>query len=260
MVFDQKAANLSDAHMHTELGRYIFYRQTELILDLLAPHAGERVLDVGCGSGSHLGFFRDKWCSITGIDPSAELLEIARTKLGSKAELALGQAEDLPFSDDEFDIVTLINVLEMANDPHKVIAEAIRVCRNRVFIGFLNNYSFVGTKQRLKEIFGFPISQKINFFRLNEIKMMVENIIGDPVIKWGSVIYFPSIVYSFFEELEELLPVENNPFGAFIGLTFPVKYIYRTVQSPVMESFKLKAEAQVSAPGTARNILQETHK
>lgn len=260
MVLDQKAANLSDAHMHTELGRYIFFRQTELILDLVLPHAGERVLDVGCGSGNHLDFFRDKWCSITGIDPSAEMLEIARTKLGSKAELILGQAEDLPFSDDEFDIVTLINVLEMANDPRKVIAEAIRVCRSRVFIGFINNFSFVGTKQRLKELFGFPLSQKIRFFNLNEIKLMVGNIIGDPVIKWGSVIYFPSFVYSFSEELEELLPVENNPFGAFTGLTFPVKYTYRTAQSPVMESFKLNAKAQTTAAGTARNILQETHK
>lgn len=260
MFFDQKAANLSNARLETELGRYIFSRQKELILDLVVPHAGERVLDVGCGSGNHLEFFRDKWCSITGIDPSAEMLEIARTKLGSKAELILGQAEDLPFSDDEFDIVTLINVLEMANDPRKVIAEAIRVCHGRVFIGFLNNFSFVGTKQRLKELFGFPLSQKIRFLNLNEIKMMVGNIIGNPAIQWGSVIYFPSFVYGFFAELEELFPLEKNPLGAFIGLTFPVKYTYRTVQSPIMESFKLNTKAQTTAAGTARDMLQETHK
>jgi len=260
MFFDQKAANLSDAHLQTELGRYIFCRQKELILDLVVPHAGERVLDVGCGNGNHLEFFRDKWCSITGIDPSAEILEIARTKLGSKAELILSQAEDLPFSDDEFDIVTLINVLEIAKNPQKVISEAIRVCRGRVFIGFLNNYSFVGTKQRLKELFGFPLSQKIRFLNLNEIKLMVGNIIGNPAIHWGSVIYFPSVVYHFFAELEELFPLEKNPLGAFTGLTFPVKYTYRTVQSPVMESFKLNTKAQTTAASTARDMLQETHK
>ena len=167
-----------------------------------------------------------------------------RAKYGDSAELILGQAEDIPFSDNEFDIVTMINVLEIANNPQKVIAEAIRVCRGRVFIGFLNNYSFAGTKQRLKELFGFPLSQKIRFFSLNEIRIMVGSLIGDTGIKWGSVIYFPGIVYDFFEELEELFPLEKNPLGAFVGLTFPVKYTYRTVQSPIMESFKLNAEAR----------------
>ena len=260
MVFDKKKAQLSEQRLETSLGRYIFSRQKELILDLVAPHAGEMVLDVGCGTGNHLQFFREKWCSVTGIDPCAETLNIARAKLGSGAELLVGKAEDIPFSDDEFDIVTLINVLEIANNPQKVIAEAIRVCRGRVFIGFLNNFSFAGTKQRLKELFGFPLTQKIRFFSLNEIKMMVGSLIGDVAVKWGSVIYFPGIVYGFFEELEELFPLEKNPLGAFAGLTFPVKYTYRTVQSPIMESFKLNAEAQASAPGTVRNMLQETHK
>ena len=260
MLFDQKAAKISDERLKTTLGRYIVSRQKELILDLVAPHAGERILDVGCGTGNNLQFFRDKWCSVTGIDSSAEMLKIARAKHGDHAELILAQAEDIPFSDNEFDIVTIINVLEIANDPQKVIAESIRVCSGRVFIGFLNGYSFAGTKQRLKEISGFPISQKIHFFSLNEIRTMVRSLIGDTDIKWGSVIYFPGIVYGFFEELEELFPLEKNPLGAFAGLTFPVKYTYRTVQSPVMESFKLNAEVQASAPGAVRNMLQETHK
>lgn len=260
MVFDQRTAKLSDARLETALGRYIFSRQKELILDLVVPHAGERLLDVGCGTGNHLQIFKDRWCSVTGIDPCSETLEIARTKLDHEAELLLGQAEDLPFSDDEFDIVTLINILEIAKNPRKVIQEAIRVCRGRVFIGFLNNYSFAGTKQRLKEIFGFPLSQKIRFFSLNEIKIMVGSLIGDVSIKWGSVIYFPSIVYEIFAELEELFPLEKNPLGAFTGLIFPVKYTYRTVQSPVMESFQFNAEVQRTAPGTIRNMLQETHK
>jgi ubiquinone/menaquinone biosynthesis C-methylase UbiE len=260
MVFDQKKVQLSKQRLETSLGRYIFSRQKELILDLVAPHAGERILDVGCGTGNHLQFFREKWCSITGIDPSEKMLKIARVKLGSSAELILGQAEDLPFSDNEFDIVTLINVLEISNNPRKVLTEAIRVCRGRVFIGFLNNYSFAGTKQRLKELFGFPLSQKIRFFSLNEIKIMVGSLIGDVTVKWGSVIYFPGIVYSFSEELEELFPLEKNPLGAFAGLTFPVKYTYRTVQSPVMESFKLNAEAQTTVPEAVRNMLQETYK
>jgi SAM-dependent methyltransferase len=260
MFFDQKAATLSDERLKTPLGRYIFSRQKELILDLVTPHAGERILDVGCGTGDNLQFFQDKWCSVTGIDASAEMLKIARAKHGDHAELILAQAEDIPFSDNEFDIVTIINVLETANDPQKVIAEAIRVCRGRVFIGFLNSYSFAGTKQRLKEISGFPISQKIHFFSLNEIRTMVRSLIGDTDIKWGSVIYFPGIVYDFFEELEEAFPLEKNPLGAFVGLAFPVKYTYRTAQNPIMESFELKANARRTVPETVRGMLRQADK
>ena len=260
MFFDQKAAKLSDERLKTPLGNYIVSRQKELILDLVAPRAGERILDIGCGTGENLQLFRDKWCNVTGIDSSAEMLKIAREKNGDHAELILAQAEDIPFSDNEFDIVTIMNVLETAKAPRKVIAEAIRVCSGRVFIGYLNSYSFAGTKQRLKQISGFAISQKIHFFSLNEIRTMVRSLIGDADIKWGSVIYFPGIVYDFFEDLEESFPLEKNPFGAFVGLTFSVNYTYRTAQSPIMESFELNAKTRGAAPETVRGMLRQADK
>ena len=185
------------------------------------------------------------------------MLESARKQMGDGIELHLGKAEDLPFSDDEFDIVAVINALETARSPQKVIAEAIRVCRGRVFIGFLNKYSFAGTQQRLKEIFGFPLAEKIRFFSIEEIKEMAGSLIDTQTIKWGSVIYFPAIVYDISTDLEELVPHMKNPLGAFVGLTFPVKYIYRTAQNPLVESYQLKADAQVTAPETVRGMLQE---
>ena len=260
MFFDQKAARLSDERLKTQLGSYIVSRQKELILDLVVPRAGERILDIGCGTGDNLQLFRDKWCSVTGIDSSAEMLKIARAKHGDHAELILAQAEDIPFSDNEFDIVTIINVLEAANDPRKAVAEAIRVCSGRVFIGFLNSYSLVGTKQRLKEISGFPISQKIHFFSLNEMRTMVRSLIGNAKMKWGSVIYFPGIVYDYFEDLEESFPWKKNPFGAFVGLIFSVHYTYRTAQSPIMKSFELKPKARDTAPEAVRGMLRQADK
>lgn len=256
MFFDQKTAGLSGERLKTSRSDYIFARQKELVLDLAAPLPGERILDVGCGTGNHLQFFRDKWCSLTGIDSSKEKLEMARQKYGNHAEFISGQAQDLPFSDNEFDIVTIINFLEIADRPQKVIREAIRVSRSRVFIGFLNNYSFVGTRQGLKKIFGFPLSQEMRFFSFPEIRNMVETSAGDTAVKWGSVIYFPGMVYAFSEELEEMFPVRKNPFGAFFGLAFPVKYTFRTAQSPVMNSFNLKAKARDAAPEAVRGMLR----
>jgi ubiquinone/menaquinone biosynthesis C-methylase UbiE len=257
MAFEPKTSDTNDSWLNTTLGQYIFSRQKELILDLIGPHAGERVLDIGCGTGAHLQIFREKWCLVTGIDCSGKMLEASRGKLGNNAELNSGSVEDLPYSDDEFDIVTIINVLETAGNPQKVIAEAIRVCRGRVFIGFLNRHSFAGTRQRLKEIFGFPLAGKIHFFSMDEIKRMVGQLIDTPTFKWGSVIYLPVIIYGVSTELEELVPHIKNPLGAFAGLAFPVKYTYRTVQSPILKSYKLESDAQVSVPEAVRGMLRE---
>lgn len=260
MFLDQKGAQLSDKQQKALRRNYIISRQKELILDLIVPLAGERILDVGCGAGDNLQFFQGKWCSLTGIDSSKEKLDIARQKYGDRAELVLTQPEHMPFSDNEFDIVTLINILEISDNPRKIIEEAIRVCRNRIFIGFINNYSFVGTKQGLKEMFGFPLSQEMSFFSFPEIKTMIKNCAGDTDVKWGSVIYFPNIVHYYFEELEGIFPIRKNPFGAFVGMTFPVKYTYRTAQNPIMEAFKLEAKARNTAPEPIRKILKQADK
>jgi ubiquinone/menaquinone biosynthesis C-methylase UbiE len=260
MFLDQKSAQLSDEQQKSLRRNYIISRQKKLILDLVIPLAGERILEVGCGAGDNLQFFQDKWCSLTGIDSSKEKLDIARQKYGDRVELVLAQPDDIPFSDNEFDIVTLINILEISDNPRKIIEEAIRVCRNRVFIGFINNYSFVGTKQGLREMFGFPLSREIHFFSFPEIKTMVKKCAGDIAVKWGSVIYFPNIVHYYFEKLEEIFPIRKNPVGAFVGMTFPVKYTYRTAQSPIMEAFKLEAKARNTAPEAIREILRQTDK
>jgi SAM-dependent methyltransferase len=260
MFLDQKMTGFSDEGPKTPRNDYIFARKKELILDLVSPLAGERILDIGCGAGHHLQIFREKWCSLTGIDSSRDKLEKARAKHGDRVELILADYDDLPFSDNEFDIVTIINLLETAEHPQKIIEEAVRVCRGRLFIGFINNYSFVGTRQRLKEMFGFPLSGKIRFYSFPEIRKMVEPPAGDTSIKWGSVIFFPRIVYDFFEELEEMLPIRKNPFGAFIGLTVSLQYTYRTAQSPIINAFRLNAKARKPAPEAVRDMMRRAEK
>jgi len=85
----------------------------------------------------------------------------------------------------------------------------------------------------------------------------VENIAGETMIKWGSVIYFPAIVYDFFEELEEVFPLRKNPFGAFVGMTFPVKYTIRTVQSPIVNTFQLNNGSRKPTPEVVRDMLKQ---
>ena len=258
MFPDHPSARFAGRHVGMPRRDYIFARQKELVLDLVTPLPGERLLDIGCGTGNNLQIFNEKWCSLTGVDSSREKLEIARQRYGDHAEFVLAQSGDIPFSDNEFDIVTIINFLEVADNPRKVIEEAIRVCRGRIFIGFLNNYSFFGTRQGLKENFGFHLTAPVHFFSYPEIKRMVEDMAGETMMKWGSVIYFPSIVYDFFEELEEIFPMRKNPFGAFVGMVFPVKYTIRTAQSPILNAFQLNnANVRKATPEVVRDMLKQ---
>ena len=236
----------------TPTGRYLDGRIKSLTLDLTAPRAGERLLDVGCGSGENLSLFRRKGCDVTGIDPSPFLVDQAGQRLGNRAEFHIGSAEDLPFSDNEFDIVTLINSLEFTNDPGKAVAEAIRVCRGRVFIGLMNRWSLSGAQGRMAGLFHPPDGVNPRFFHLASVSAMVRKQLPGVRIQWGSVIFLPWSWYRFATGLEELLPVMRNPFGAFFGLAFSVTFSFRTIQEIIREPVELAAEGGRPMPGVVR--------
>lgn len=255
---DQKKITF-DHWLNTERGRYIYDRQKKLISDLTSPVSGEKVLSIGCGSGQFLQLFQDQKCQVTGLDLSDNNLKLARDRLGPRAELIRGAPDDLPFSDNEFDIVTLIYVLGTSMNPEKMITEAIRVSHRRVFLGFINNFSFAGTQQSIKGLFGFSSSEFVRFFTVFEMKSKVERLVNTPDIQWGSVIFFPGFIYDWFSEMDEMFPRKKNPFGAFAGMVFPVKYTLRTVQSPVLEQFDLNVKASAAAPEAVREMLRGVH-
>lgn len=245
-----------DSWLTTERGQYIFCRQRKLILDLVAPVKGESVLEIGCGAGYFLKIFQEQKCTVAGIDSSEENLRQARRRLGDSAELIKGASEDLPFSDSEFDIVTLIYELGVASDPERLLAEAIRVSHRRVFVGFINYLSLAGMQHSVKKLFGLPPGSPLRRFSVLDMKSRVESLIDTPSLQWGSVVYFPGRFYDWFSEMEESVPRKNNPFGAFAGMVFPVKYILRTVQSPVLEQFDFKVKSRPTAPEAIRGMAQ----
>ncbi len=242
-------ATVHDDRRATSSGRYLDGRIKSLILDMAAPRAGERLLDIGCGSGDHLCLFRKKGCDVTGIDRSSTLLDLARQRLANRAELRQGPAEDLPFSDNEFDIVTLINSLEFTDDPGLAIAEAIRVCRGRVFIGVMNRYSLIGAQGSLMKIFSPPVPMRPRSLHLTSLTAMIRNHLQGVRIQWGSVIFLPWGWYPSGAGVEERIPVMNNPFGAFFGLAFSITFSFETVQQIIREPVTLNAEGRNPMPG-----------
>jgi ubiquinone/menaquinone biosynthesis C-methylase UbiE len=119
------------------LGRERSFRQRLLSLAALRP--GERVLDVGCGTGSMAILARRQVGAsggVLGIDASAEMLEWARHKArraGLDVEFLQAPAQALPLPDGELDVVLSTLMLHHLPRPARVrlVAEARRVLRPR---------------------------------------------------------------------------------------------------------------------------------
>lgn len=92
---------------------------------------GERVLDVGCGTGNvALLAAAQPGVSVTGVDPAERLLEVARQRAadeGADVTFALGEAARLPVSDATIDVVISVSAMIFAPDPAAVAAEVSRV-------------------------------------------------------------------------------------------------------------------------------------
>ena len=71
------------------------------VVDLLAPRAGERILDLGCGDGVLTAKLASMGCHVIGVDASAPQIEAAR-KLGLDARVMNGEALNF---DGDFDAV-----------------------------------------------------------------------------------------------------------------------------------------------------------
>jgi ubiquinone/menaquinone biosynthesis C-methylase UbiE len=91
------------------------------------PKKGMYVLDVGCGTGSHLELYQRFKCHLYGVDLSPAMLEVARNRLGDAAQLDLGNATDLPYEDGKFDLViTMLSLHEMAPGTRTLVMKEIK--------------------------------------------------------------------------------------------------------------------------------------
>jgi demethylmenaquinone methyltransferase / 2-methoxy-6-polyprenyl-1,4-benzoquinol methylase len=97
---------------------------------------GQRVLDVATGTGLVARDLVERYgCSVVGLDQSAPMLSRARSKLAAdprlaeRVELVEGEAEKLPFADDEFDHLTFTYLLRYVDDPAATLRELARVVK-----------------------------------------------------------------------------------------------------------------------------------
>lgn len=94
-------------------------------------HAGQHVLDVGCGTGLLLRAMTDHESTIrvVGLDLSRAMLHRARSRLPVTVTLLQGDTTRLPFESATFDVVVSSSALHYAPHPDDALAEIARVLR-----------------------------------------------------------------------------------------------------------------------------------
>jgi len=100
------------------------------VLTAVRAAPGTELLDVGCGSGYAARMAAARGATVTGIDITPELLEIARERVPA-AVFVEGGMDRLPFADAGFDVAVGFNAFSFADDPATAVTEAARVVRPR---------------------------------------------------------------------------------------------------------------------------------
>ncbi len=127
---------------YMEPDAHLFYRR-------IGVQPGLHLLDVGCGSGQLALIAARAGAQATGCDIAANWIERARERAAQErlnAAFDVADAEELPYRDAQFDVVTSLVGAIFAPQPNLVASEMIRVCRPGGKIAMANwtAHGFIG--------------------------------------------------------------------------------------------------------------------
>jgi 2-polyprenyl-3-methyl-5-hydroxy-6-metoxy-1,4-benzoquinol methylase len=115
--------------------------------------SGQRILDVGCGTGT-LGLeIKKKGNVVWGLDNSEKAINLAKEKLDRVFLCDVADFDRLPIKGEKFDVIVLADILEHLNEPEKVLKEYKKYLKKdgHVIVSLPNIASWT---IRLKQLFG----------------------------------------------------------------------------------------------------------
>ena len=142
-----------DLWFTTPIGRLVRRVEGDLVIRMLAPGPGERVLDAGCGTGVFTTDIAAAGASVVGLDISRPMLQRAKDKMaGQHFAPVEGDMRRLPFQDSSFDAAVSVTALEFISDGRSAVDELFRVTRpgGVVVVATLNSLSPWAERRRAK--------------------------------------------------------------------------------------------------------------
>lgn len=138
-LVDEQYATLASVYNRV-WGRLLHAGRRQAMPDLQI-RAGDRVLEVGIGTGLTASFYPAA-CTVTGIDSSEAMLREAARHVETCRHIQLKKmdAQNLRFPDQSFDVVYAAYVISVVADPVAALREMRRVCRVGGHIVLLNHF------------------------------------------------------------------------------------------------------------------------
>lgn len=145
----------------------VFQPGRKAIIECMDCRPGERILEVGVGTGLSLTLY-PKDVLVTGIDISHDMLAQAQARkkrdgLGNVVQLSVMDAENMEFEDSSFDKVVAMYVASVVPDPERLVDEMRRVCKPNGLIIFVNHFRSRNPVLRACESFLAPLSKQLGF-------------------------------------------------------------------------------------------------
>lgn len=171
----------------------LFDTEHKYLLDKITPNS--KVLDIGCGEGRNMKSIFEITPFVYGIDNDSNAIKDAKEnfKNNDSVKIVRGEATNLPFQNETFDIVTFLIILpNLDKDKEKALQEASRVLKDDGFVilstfaetAFENRMEMYkllnapikkieGTKVIFDESVGANVSEQ---FSLQEIKSLAKSV------------------------------------------------------------------------------------
>lgn len=213
-----------DRWFDSPLGRRVWADEERVLLELLEPVSGRRVLDVGCGDGRLAVRLARLGAEVTGLDADPAMLAAAKARAareGVQVTLVEGDALALPFPDASFDVVCTVTVMCFFADPQPIVDELARVVRpgGRVVLGELNRASTWAAARRIRARRGDPLWSEAHFRTAGELGGCLRRAGLEPTHKAGAVYYPRSVAAArALAPLERVLSRRTTLGAAFLAL------------------------------------------
>lgn len=133
-----------DRWFETPLGKAVLASERELVMAMLRPEPGERILDAGSGTGIFTGAFIGRGADVMGLDISVAMLRrAAQNEAALACRVVAADMLNLPFGDALFDKSISVTAIEFIADAGRAVAELFRVTKRGgiVVVATLNSLS-----------------------------------------------------------------------------------------------------------------------
>ena len=172
----------------------------EELLDTISP---PRILDIGCGTGNLLLYFRDRGWEVHAIEPSKHFTE----------ELAANGIPNIPKLTDEmseqdwaslglFHVVNMSMLLEHVRDPHGLLQEVVKLLLPRGILTIESPNDFNPLQVAAAEVHDLPMwwinRLHVNYFDYESLEGLVEQVGLTPVLREGQ---FPMELFLLFGDV-----------------------------------------------------------